>query len=158
MLEMKHSILTALFCGALTVAANAQGSMDLSATEPSTEPAATTILSTYRASDQPYRGASQGDWHQSAFEARRRAEADLDHARARLVQARAEVARLIGEIKIEGAETVDIGGEIRAARIVEAEWQRAVDAVLAHIGKIDAAIVMRGGQSPEEQRMRQSQR
>jgi hypothetical protein len=41
--------------------------------------------------------------------------------------------------------------------MVEAEWQRAANAVLAHIGKIDAAIVMRG-EAPQEHVVRQSQR
>lgn len=158
MLKLKQSILTALLCGALTTIGNAEDAIDLSAAQSATGPTATAILSTYRAPDQPYLGASDGDWHRAAFEARSRAENDLDYARAQLAQARAEVVRLVAEIKIEGAETVDIGGEVRAARMVEAEWKRAVDILLAHIGKIDAAIVMRGGEPPQGQLLRQSLR
>jgi hypothetical protein len=156
MLKMKRSILVALMMGALSVAGRADGEgtpglpADPDSAALAEQPSGTTataVLSAYRSSDQPYFGAPDagGDWHRTAVEARGRAETDLRSARAQLAQASAEVARLVAEIRIEGAEKVDIGGEVRAARMAEAEWRRAVDTVLAHIGKIDAAIVMRGG-------------
>jgi len=172
MLKLITPILIVLLMGALSATGRADGEGTLlpadpdGATQadgpaaPTATATATAILATYRDSDQPYVGLSDtgASWHRAAIEARGQAEADLDHARDQLAQARAEVARLIAEIRIEGAESVDIGGEVRAARLVEAEWQRAADAVLAHIGKIGAAIVMRGGEAPQEHVVRQSQR
>lgn len=166
MLTLKTSILVVLLSGALTVVGHAQGAIDRpvppnapSSAEPSTGPSAAAILADYRGSDQPYLGAiGSGEWHRSAFSARAQAAADLGHARARLAAARAEVARLVGEIKIEGAEHVDIGGEVRAARLIEAEWQRAVDTVSGYIAQIDTAIVMRGSERPEGSLVRQSRK
>lgn len=169
MLKLTQPILIVLLMGTLSVAGRAggEGAPSLSGNpdgatqaERPAEPTAAALLATYRTSDRPYVGtsATRGDWHRTAIAARERAETDLDHARTELARAHAKFTRLISEIRIEGAENVDIGGEVRAARMVEYEWQRAVDAVLAHIGKIDAAIVMRGGEVPEEQRVRQSQR
>jgi len=170
MLKLTQSILVVLLMGSLSVAGRAGGEAvsgmpaDSEGTTEAAAPPAPTVtaimaaLAAYRGPDQPYLGASRGDWHRAAMQDRGRAETDLRSARDQLAKARAEVARLIGEIRIEGAESVDIGGEVRAARMVEAEWQRAVDAVLAYIGKIDAAIVMRGGEAPEEQVVRQSLR
>jgi hypothetical protein len=167
MLKLITPILIVLLMGALSTTGRTDGEGTLLPADPDgatqadgpAAPTATAILATYRGSDQPYVGLSDtgASWHRAAIEARGQAEADLDHARDQLAQARAEVARLIAEIRIEGAESVDIGGEVRAARLVEAEWQRAADAVLAHIGKIDAAIVMRG-EAPQEHVVRQSQR
>jgi len=167
MLKLTQSILVVLLMGSLSVAGRAGGeavsgmpadSEGTTETAGPPTPTVTAIMAAYRSPDQPYLGASRGDWHRAAMQDRGRAETDLRSARDQLAKARAEVARLIGEIRIEGAESVDIGGEVRAARMVEAEWQRAVDAVLAYIGKIDAAIVMRGGEAPEEQVVRQSLR
>lgn len=144
MLKLKQSILAALLLSALSVAGHAEGPDVPGATaDASGEPSATVLLSAYRDSGQP--NLHGADWHRTAIEARDRAEADLRHARAQLTRARAEVARLIGEIRIEGAEALEIGGEVRHARLIEAEWQRAVDTVSDHIGRIDAAIAMRGG-------------
>jgi hypothetical protein len=167
MLKLTQSILVLSLMGTLSSTARADGEGvpgfsgnpdDTALAERAPAPTAAAILAAYRGSNQPYVGASDtgGNWHRAAVQARSRAETDLRSARAQLAQARAEVARLIAEIRIEGAESVDIGGEVRAARMVEAEWQRAVDAIIAHIGKIDAAIVMHGGEAPEEQLMRQS--
>ena len=169
MLKLIPPILIVLLMGALSTTGRADGEDTprppanpdgATQADGPAAPTATAILAAYRGSNQPYVGVSDtgAGWHRAAIEARRQAESDLLHARTRLTQARAEVARLIAEIRIEGAEGVDIGGEVRAARMVEAEWQRAVNAVLAHIGKIDAAIVMRGGEAPQEHVVRQSQR
>lgn len=144
MLKLKQAIVAALLLGALSVAGRAEGP-DEAAPRQSSERNAAAIVSTYRGADHPDLRGIGADWHRTAFEARDRAEADLRHARAQLTSARADVARLIGEIKIEGAETAEIGGEVRNARLVEAEWQRAVDTVSDHIGRIDAAIAMHGG-------------
>lgn len=158
MLKLKQLILTTLICSALTAVGNAQDTIEPSTTESAGEPSAAAILLTYRGPAQLDLGSSGGDWHRVAAQARNRAETDLEHARAQLVRARSEVARLVAEIRIEGADEVDIGGEVRAARMVETEWRRAVDTVLAHIGRIDAVIATRSSESSEERLARQSLR
>jgi hypothetical protein len=76
-------------------------------------------------------------------DAREVAEADHRYALVQLRLARAEFKRLISEIKIEGAEDFDIGGEVRAARMTEAAWQRAVDAVADYLTRLDSMIAGR---------------
>jgi hypothetical protein len=78
-----------------------------------------------------------------SLDAREVAEADRRYALDQLAAARAEVKGLISEIRIEGAETVDIGGEVRAARMVEAAWQRAVETVSDHIVRLDSKFARR---------------
>jgi hypothetical protein len=154
MLKMKQSILVVLLSGVLSAAGNAQGSVNLSNDDdqlatsvPSAGPTAATLLSQYRGSDVAYldNAGADSEWFRTVIAARDRAEADLRQANEQLALAREAVGRLLAEIKIEGAEDVDIGGEVRAARTVVAEWQRAVDAVSAHMTHIEALIVSHGG-------------
>jgi len=77
------------------------------------------------------------------MDARELAEADHRYAVGQRDRARAAVGELLGEIKIEGAEDVEIGGEIRAARLNEAAWQRAVETVADYIARLDSRIAGR---------------
>jgi hypothetical protein len=71
------------------------------------------------------------------------AEVDHNYVLDQLALAQVEVKRLVSEIKIEGAGTVDIGGEIRAARMVEAAWQRAAETVANYIDRLDSKVAER---------------
>lgn len=104
------------------------------------------LLSSYRGANifSADRQDANGRWHQTVMEQRDRAQSDLLRARAELERAQEAVAHLLGEVRIEGADHMDIGGEIRAARMIAAEWQRAVDTVSAYIGRIDVALAERG--------------
>jgi hypothetical protein len=53
------------------------------------------------------------------------------------------MSRLIGEIEIEDAEGYAIGGEVRSARMREAAWQRAAEAVAGYMQRLDGQIAER---------------
>jgi len=121
--QISKAVTGALFLGCLAVSIGA-----LAETMPDGK-AAEEIVAAYRGND--------------VLDAREVAEADHRYALDRLAIARAEVKRLISEIKIEGAENFDIGGEVRAARMTEAAWQRAVDTVADYLARLDSMIAER---------------
>lgn len=78
--------------------------------------------------------------HEEAWAARHAAEAALEHAGAQLDLARMTVEHLLDQIKIEGAETVDIGGEVRAARLLVLGWQRLIETDTASLAQLRSEI------------------
>jgi len=117
---VRRSIQAALLIGSLVACGQAV------ADEKTSPKTAQTIVAEYRS--------------EATTSARSLAHADQQYALAQLALARAEVNRLIGEIRIEGAESVDIGGEVRAARMTEAAWERAAQAVSAYLELLDSRI------------------
>jgi len=74
--------------------------------------------------------------HEEARAARRAAEAAVEHAGAQLEFARMTVEHLLDQIKIEGAETVDVGGEVRAARMLVLGWHRLIETDTASLAQL----------------------
>jgi hypothetical protein len=75
--------------------------------------------------------------------ARLLAEVEYEYALGQPEFVRAEMRRLIGEIEIEDAGGYAIGDEARSARMREAAWQRAVEAVAGYIQRLDGQIAER---------------
>lgn len=63
------------------------------------------------------------------------AEADLRRARIQRELARLAVRQRLDQIRIEGAEEVEIGGEVRAARMVVAAWERLIETAIQNLAQ-----------------------
>jgi hypothetical protein len=75
-----------------------------------------------------------------AWAAHKAAEATLERAETQLALARKAVERILGQIRIEGAEAVEIGGEVRAARTLVLGWQRLVETETAYLAQLRSEI------------------
>ena len=124
MTKVRESILSALLIGSFVTSTQAMAQQ-----EASNDKTAEAIVTAYRGVE--------------ATSARAFASADYLYALDQLALARGEVKRLISEIKIEGAENVEIGGEVRAARMTEAAWKRAVETVAEYIARLDSMVAER---------------
>lgn len=91
--------------------------------------------------------------HGEAVAAHDVAESAVARARGQLELARDAVDQVLDQIEIEGAEDVEIGGEVRAARMLVLGWQRIVDTEVANlaqlreeIARIDALVAVAAGE------------